>query len=134
MLFILHNNVVLSLFLRAFYYIFCSVFCTRYTYFLHILYIFYTLFYHFSRYFLSFLRKNNALLIKYNALSCVFNALSCVFSINFLQFSVHLYKYCVYFYAHSRSFSLCQLLRFLYLCTNFFYTLHEIVLVKRAAF
>lgn len=65
MLFILHNNVVLSFFLRAFYYIFCPAFCTVYTYFLHILYIFYTLFYHFSRYFLSFLRKNNALLVHY---------------------------------------------------------------------
>lgn len=134
MLFILYNNVVLSLFLCAFYRIFCTVFfCILYTYFLHILYIFYTHFSHFSHYFLPFLRKNNALLVHYNALLCVFNALPCVFSINFLQFSVHLCKYCVYFYAHSHNFSLCQLLHFLYFCTNFFYTLHEIVLVKRTA-
>ena len=52
------------------------------------------------------------------------------FSINFLQFSVHLYKHCAYFSAHSHSFSLCQLLHFLCICTNFFYTLHEIVLAK----
>ena len=120
MLFILHNNVVLSLFLRAFYYIFYTVFLYRIhilsTHFIYILHIF-------CSFFSLFLRKNNALLVHYNALSCVFNALSCVFSINFLQFSAHLHKHCVYFYAHSRSFSLCQLLHFLYFCTNFFYTL-----------
>lgn len=99
----------------------------------HFIYILHT-FLSFSRYFLPFLHKNNALLVHYNAFPCVFNALPCVFSINFLQFSVHLYKYCVYFYAHLRNFSLCQLLHFMYFCTNFFYTLHEIVLVKRAAF
>lgn len=126
MLFILHNNVVLSLFLCIFYYTFYTVFCTGYAYFLHILYTFYTYFSHFSRHFLPFLRKNNAL-------PCVFNAFSCVFSINFLQFSVHLYKYCVYFSTHLHSFALCQLLHFLYFCTNFFYTLHETVLVKRTA-
>ena len=65
MLFILHNNVVLSLFLRAFYYIFYTVFCTVYTYFLHILYIFYTYFAHIFCHFLPFLRKNNALLVHY---------------------------------------------------------------------
>ena len=80
MLFILHNNVVLSLFLRAFYYIFYTVFYTGYTYFLHISYTFYTYFVHFSRYFLPFLHKNNALLVHYNALPCVFNAFSCVFN------------------------------------------------------
>lgn len=47
MLFILYNNVVLFLFLRAFCCIFCTVFCILYTYFLHILYTFYTYFSHF---------------------------------------------------------------------------------------
>ena len=91
MLFILHNNVALSLFLRAFYYIFYTVFCTVYTYFLYILYIFYTYFVHFSRYFLPFLRKNNALLVHYwlNIIHfrAFFSTLSCVFpsiSYNFL--------------------------------------------------
>ena len=65
MLFILHNNVVLSLFLRIFYYTFYTVFCTGYTYFLHILYIFYTYFAHIFCHFLPFLRKNNALLVHY---------------------------------------------------------------------
>ena len=64
MLFILYNNAVLFLFLRAFY----TVFCILYTYFLHIPYTFYTYFsyfIHFSRYFLPFLRKNNTLLVHY---------------------------------------------------------------------
>ena len=52
------------------------------------------------------------------------------FSINFLQFSVHLYKHCAYFSAHLHSFALCQLLHFLCICTNFFYTLHENALAK----
>lgn len=65
MLFILHNNVVLSFFLRAFYYTFYTVFCTGYTYFLHILYIFYTYFAHIFCHFSPFLRKNNALLVHY---------------------------------------------------------------------
>ena len=91
MLFILHNNVALSLFLRAFDYIFYTVFCTGYTYFLHILYIFYTYFIHFSHYFLPFLHKNNALLVRYwlNIIHfrAFFSTLPCVFpsiSYNFL--------------------------------------------------
>lgn len=83
MLFILYNNVVLSLFLRIFYYTFYTIFCTGYTYFLHILYIFYT---YFLSFFSLFLRKNNALLVHYNALPCIFNAFSCVFSIIFCTF------------------------------------------------
>ena len=68
MLFILHNSVVLSLFLCIFYYIFYTVFYTVYTYFLYILYTFYTYFVHFFAifcHFLPFLRKNNALLVHY---------------------------------------------------------------------
>lgn len=84
MLFILHNNVVLSLFLCIFYYTFYTVFCTVYTYFLHISYTFYTYFVHFSRYFLPFLRKNNALLVHYwlniTHFRAFFNVLPCVFS------------------------------------------------------
>ena len=124
MLFILHNNVVLSLFLCIFYYTFYTVFCIVYTYFLYILYIFYTYFAHIFCNFLLFLRKNNALLIKYNALSCVFNALSCVFlsmSYNFL----YIYTNIARIFAHLHNFTLCQLPHFLYFCTNFFYALHE---------
>ena len=120
MLFILHNNVVfISLFacfllhlLHCFLYS-IHIFSTHFIYILHI----------FCSFFSLFLRKNNALLVHYNALSCVFNAFSCVLSINFLQFSVHLHKHCAYFSAHLHSFALCQLLHFLCICTNFFYTL-----------
>ena len=96
MLFILHNNVVLSLFLRAFYYIFYTVFCTVYIYFLYILYIFYTYFVHFSRYFLPFLRKNNALLVRY--------------WLNITHFRVFLTHFRVFFPSISYN--------FLYICTS----------------
>lgn len=36
-----------------------------------------------------------------------------------------MHKHCAYFSAHSHSFALCQLPHFLYICTNFFYVLHE---------
>lgn len=99
MLFILHNNVVLSLFLRAFYCIFCTVFCILYTYFLHILYTFYTHFAHIFCHFSPFLRKNNALLCVFNTFPCVFNALSCVLT-------------------HFRVFFPSIFYNFLYICTN----------------
>lgn len=82
MLFILYNNVVLSLFLRAFY----TVFCILYTYFLYISYTFYTYFVHFSRYFLPFLRKNNALLVHYWLNITHFRAFLTHFRVFFHQF------------------------------------------------
>lgn len=121
MLFILYNNVVLSLFLRAFCCIFYTVFCILYTYFLHILYIFYTYFSHFIHFSCYF--SSNIARLWPNITH--FRVFLTYFRVFFLLFSVHLYKYCVYFYAYSHNFSLCQLLNFLYFCTNFFYTLHE---------
>lgn len=120
MLFILYNNVVLSLFLRAFY----TVFCILYIYFLHISYTFYTYFSHFIHFFLLFIIKYRTFMVKYNALSCVFNALSCVFSsisYHFLYFYTNIAR----IFAHLHNFALFQLPHFLYICTNFFYTLHE---------
>ena len=152
MLFILHNNVVLSFFLRAFYYIFYTVFCTVYTYFLYILYIFYTYFVHFSRYFLPFLHKNNALLVHYNALPCVFNTLSCVFSsisYNFLYIctsiarislhtrtALHFVSFFI-FCAFVRTFSThCTKLRLrsAIACTNFLARLHKLFPACRRTF
>ena len=96
MLFILHNNVVLSLFLRAFCCIFCTVFCILYTYFLHILYIFYTYFVHFSRYFYA----------KITHFSCIIT---------------HFHAFLIYFrvfLTHFRAFFLLISYNFLYICTN----------------
>ena len=49
---------------------------------------------------------------------------------NFLYFYINIAR----IFAHLHDFVLCQLPHFLYFCTNFFYTLHEIALAKRAAF
>ena len=92
MLFILYNNVVLSLFLRAFCCIFCTVFCILYTYFLHILYTFYTYFSHFIHF-------------------------SCYFSSNIARLWPNITHFCV-FLIHFRAFFLLISYNFLYICTN----------------
>ena len=118
MLFILHNNVVLSLFLSAFYYIFYTVFCTVYTYFLHILYIFYTHFAHIFCYFLPFLRKNNALLVHYwlnithfRAFLTHFRAFFPSISYNFLYFYTNIMR----IFLHTRT--ILHFASFLIFCT-----------------
>lgn len=110
MLFILHNNVVLSFFLRAFY----TVFCILYTYFLHISHTFYIYFSHFVHFFLLFFIKYRTFMAKYNALPCVFNALSCVFSLIFYNF-LYIYTNIVRISLHTHT-ALC-FVSFITFCT-----------------
>lgn len=92
MLFILYNNVVLSLFLCIFYYTFYTVFCILYTYFLHILYTFYTYFSHFIHF-------------------------SCYFSSNIARLWPNITYFRV-FLTHFRVFFLSISYNFLYIYTN----------------
>ena len=95
MLFILHNNVVLSLFLRAFY----TVFCILYTYFLHISYTFYTYFSHFIHFYCYF--SSNIARLWPNITH---------FRVFLTHFRAFLMRFCVFFPSISYN--------FLYICTN----------------
>ena len=155
MLFILHNNVALSFFLRAF----CTVFCILYTYFLHISYTFYTYFSHFIHFFLlffinyrTFMAKNNALPCVFNTFPCVFNTFLCVFpsiSYNFLyictniaRISLHIctalrlasfFIFCTFVQTFSTHCTKLHL-RSAIACTNFLARLHKLFPACRRTF
>lgn len=120
MLFILHNNVVLSLFLCIFYYILHAYFCILYTYFLHILYTFYTLF----SIFLVIFCHLYANITHFRAFFSSFFYIFCSFFYTFTQILYTLL-------CTSAQFSRLASYHFLCICTNFFYALYEIVLAKR---